>query len=451
MTCLSLELIIMDKNFDLWNSLKKEVDNSNNIIEFRQRDIIFMSLGLNIGYEQDGKGKSYLRPVLVYKKFNNRTFLGIPLTSKAKFDKFHFEFNFSKDKKSYAILSQIRMFDIKRAVYKNRTINNNEYEKLELTLKEFLSVTPLQKKGERVIAICESSISQETSNVNILITGSNGQLGSEIKELSKQFAYNFFFTDKDELDITNKNDIENYIIQNNINTIINCAAYTAVDKAESDEQTADLVNRKAVKKLSKISLENNIKLIHISTDYVFDGKAYKPYCEEYQTNPQSVYGKTKLLGELEMIKINPKNSIIIRTSWVYSYYGANFVKTMLRLGKEKDSLGVIFDQVGTPTYAKDLARTILCILPQIQNSKVSIYNYSNEGVLSWYDFAKEIMKMAKLDCKINPIETKEYPTPAKRPHYSLLNKSKIKSTFNIDIPYWKDGLDDCLKRLGERR
>ena len=166
---------------------------------------------------------------------------------------------------------------------------------------------------------------------------------------------------------------------------------------------------------------------------------------------QSIYGKTKLDGENEIRDINPLNSIIIRTSWVYSYYGNNFVKTMLRLGKEKEELGVIFDQIGTPTYAKDLAITILDIVPQIENSKVEIYNYSNEGVLSWYDFAKEIMKMAKLDCKINPIETYQYPTPAKRPHFSLLNKSKIKSKFNLEIPYWKDGLDDCLKRLGERR
>ena len=443
----------MHKDFDSWNTLKKEVDYSKNIIKFRQRDIIFMSLGLNIGYEQDGKGENYIRPVLVYKKFNSRTFLGIPLTSKAKHDKFHFEFDFSKEKKSYAILSQIRMFDIKRAVYKNRTINNSDYEKLEETLKDFLSVTPLQKKGERVIAICKESISNMEKNVklNILVTGSNGQVGSELKELSKDYSYNFFFTHRTNIDITNKEDIKNFCQTNNINTIINCAAYTAVDKAESDELNADLVNRKAVKKLALISKELNIKLIHISTDYVFDGKAFKPYCESFQTNPNSVYGKTKLDGENEMININPINSIIIRTSWVYSYYGNNFVKTMLRLGKEKESLGVIFDQVGTPTYAKDLARTILEIIPQIDNQKVEIYNYSNEGVLSWYDFAKEIMKMAKLDCKINPIETFQYPTPATRPHYSLLNKSKIKSTFNIEIPYWKDGLDDCLKRLGERK
>ncbi|CAM4015709.1 dTDP-4-dehydrorhamnose reductase [Arcobacter cloacae] len=290
------------------------------------------------------------------------------------------------------------------------------------------------------------------SNIyNVLVTGSNGQLGSEIKELSKEYSYNFFFTDRSNIDITSKESIKEFCRTNNINVIINCAAYTAVDKAQTDEINADLINRKAVKKLALVSQELNIKLIHISTDYVFDGKNFKPYCEEFQTNPQSIYGKTKLDGENEMRDINPKNSIIIRTSWVYSYYGNNFVKTMLRLGKEKEELGVIFDQIGTPTYAKDLAKIILDIVPQINNQKVEIYNYSNEGVLSWYDFAKEIMKMAKLDCKIKAIETYQYPTPAKRPHFSLLNKNKIKSTFNIEIPYWKDGLDDCLRRLGERR
>ncbi|MDX4070014.1 dTDP-4-dehydrorhamnose reductase [Aliarcobacter skirrowii] len=286
---------------------------------------------------------------------------------------------------------------------------------------------------------------------NILVTGSMGQLGSEIKELSSNYNYNFFFTTRDDIDITSKDSIKEFCQTNSINVIINCAAYTAVDKAQSDIENADLVNRKAVKKLSIVAKELDIKLIHISTDYVFDGKNFKPYVEEFQTNPQSVYGKTKLDGENEMRDINPLNSIIIRTSWVYSYYGNNFVKTMLRLGKEKEELGVIFDQIGTPTYAAHLAKTILDIIPQIENSKVEIYNYSNEGVLSWYDFAKEIMKMAKLDCKVKAIETYQYPTPAKRPHFSLLNKSKIKSKFNLEIPYWKDGLDDCLKRLGERR
>ena len=290
------------------------------------------------------------------------------------------------------------------------------------------------------------------SNIyNVLVTGSSGQVGNEIKAISSDYSYNFFFTDRNNIDITSKDSIKEFCKTNNINVIINCAAYTALDKAQSDEINADLINRKAVKKLALVSQELNIKLIHISTDYVFDGKNFKPYCEEFQTNPQSIYGKTKLDGENEMRDINPKNSIIIRTSWIYSYYGNNFVKTMLRLGKEKEELGVIFDQIGTPTYAKDLAKIILDIVPQIDNQKVEIYNYSNEGVLSWYDFAKEIMKMAKLNCKINPIETYQYPTPAKRPHFSLLNKNKIKSTFNIEIPYWKDGLDDCLRRLGERR
>lgn len=288
-------------------------------------------------------------------------------------------------------------------------------------------------------------------NYNILVTGTNGQLGSEIKELSKNYSYNFFFTDRNSIDITSKDNIKAFCQINNINVIINCAAYTAVDKAESDIENADLVNRKAVKKLALISQELNIKLIHISTDYVFDGRNFKPYIEEFQTNPQGVYGKTKLDGENEMRDINPKDSIIIRTSWVYSSFGNNFVKTMLRLGREKESLGVIFDQVGTPTYARDLAKAILDIIPNINNDKVEVYNYSNEGVLSWYDFAKEIMRMAKLNCKINPIETFEYPTPARRPHFSLLNKSKIKKEFNIEIPYWKDSLDECLKIMGERK
>ncbi|MCJ8328003.1 MAG: dTDP-4-dehydrorhamnose reductase [Campylobacterales bacterium] len=290
-----------------------------------------------------------------------------------------------------------------------------------------------------------------SKSLNVLVTGTNGQVGSEIKELSKDYSYNFFFTSRDTLDISCEENIKSFVKEHNINVIINCAAYTAVDKAEEDQVLADKINRKAVKKLAKISKENNIKLIHISTDYVFDGKNFKPYTEENQTNPNSVYGKTKLEGEKEMIKINPENSIIIRTSWVYSSFGNNFVKTMLRLGKSKDELGVIFDQIGTPTYAHDLAYTILDILPNIKNEKVEIYNYTNEGVLSWYDFSKEIMKMAKIKCQINPIETYQYPTPANRPHYSLLNKSKIKKEFNISIPFWKDSLDKCLKVLGERQ
>lgn len=299
--------------------------------------------------------------------------------------------------------------------------------------------------------------------LNILVTGSKGQLGNEIKELSTSYNYDFFFTDKDNLDITNSNAVNQFIKINDINIIINCAAYTAVDKAESDEESADTINHIAVKNLALSAKKHNIKLIHISTDYVFDGKNYMPYTEEDKTNPNSVYGKTKLAGEQEIIDINPKDSIIIRTSWVYSSYGSNFVKTMLRLGKEKEQIGVIYDQVGTPTYARDLAKAILDIFPSINNEKVEIYNYSNEGVLSWYDFAKEIMRMSKsnmcrerseempLGGQINPIETCEYPTPAARPHYSLLNKSKIKNEFNLSIPYWKDSLDECLQKMGERK
>lgn len=299
---------------------------------------------------------------------------------------------------------------------------------------------------------------------NILVTGSNGQLGSELKELIQHSCnpagtrtifniqdYDFYFTSSKELDITDHKKVREYIIANNIKIIINCAAYTAVDRAEEEKELADRINHLAVKNLAELSKELGIKLVHISTDYVFDGTNFKPYREDDRTNPRSVYGQTKLEGEKAIQDINPLNSIIIRTSWVYSSYGNNFVKTMLRLGKERESLNVIYDQVGTPTYAKDLAGTILDIIPQINNDKTEIYNYSNEGVLSWYDFAKEIMKMAKLDCRINPIETKDYPTPAKRPHYSLLNKSKIKSTFDIRIPYWKDSLDECLRKLGERK
>ncbi len=286
---------------------------------------------------------------------------------------------------------------------------------------------------------------------NILVTGSKGQLGSEIEALSGGYDATFFFTDREELDITSEEAVARFVTENHIDAIINCAAYTAVDKAESDAENADRINHLAVKYLAQAAKEHGIKLVHISTDYVFDGMNYRPYIESDPTGPKGIYGATKLAGEQVMREIDPSNSIIIRTSWVYSYFGANFVKTMLRLGKERDELGVIFDQVGTPTYAKDLAQAILDILPQLEDENVEIYHYSNEGVLSWYDFAKEIMKMAKLECRVNPIETKQYPTPAARPHYSLLNKARIKEKFKITIPYWKDGLDDCLRRLGERR
>lgn len=287
--------------------------------------------------------------------------------------------------------------------------------------------------------------------LNVLVSGANGQLGSEIRELSSSYPYSFHFTDKNELDITDEKAILTFTKKHQINAIINCAAYTAVDKAESEVEVCDALNHLAVKYLSNAAKEGGAKFVHISTDYVFDGCGFVPYVEDMLTSPRSVYGKTKLDGENALLHVAPKNSIIIRTSWVYSSYGANFVKTMLRLGKERETLGVIYDQVGTPTYARDLAKVILDILPKIDNETPQIYHYSNEGVLSWYDFAKEIMRMAKLTCKIEPIETKSYPTPAKRPHYSLLNKTKIKETFGVEIPYWKDSLDECLKKMGERK
>lgn len=287
--------------------------------------------------------------------------------------------------------------------------------------------------------------------MNILVTGSNGQLGSELQTTSSNYNYNFFFTCKEDLDISDEESLQKFVLNNNINIIINCAAYTAVDLAEKEQKLADKINHLAVKNLANISKNNDIKLIHISTDYVFDGKNYKPYSEKDNTNPQNVYGQSKFTGENALLNAHVKNSIIIRTSWVFSSFGNNFVKTMLKLGKDKESLGVIVDQIGSPTYALHLARTILDIIPLINNQQTQIYNYSNEGVLSWYDFAKEIMKMAKIKCKINPIETKEYPTAATRPHFSILNKSKIKEEFGIEIPYWKDGLDECLKKLEERK
>jgi len=304
-------------------------------------------------------------------------------------------------------------------------------------------------------------MNNELRRYNILVTGANGQLGREIKQLvinqKNTFEKNnltFYFTTKDQVDITNKKEIEEFVKTNNINIIINCAAYTAVDKAETEAKIADAINHLAVKYLAEISKERDISLIHISTDYVFDGKNYKPYVETDPTNPQSIYGKTKLAGEKAIQSINPPNSIIIRTSWVYSEFGNNFVKTMLRVGKERDSLKVVYDQIGSPAYTRDLAKAILQIIQHstfnIQHL-IQIYHYSNEGVCSWFDFAKEIIQMANLNCKVEPIETKEYPTPANRPHYSLLNKAKIKRDFQIEIPYWKDSLSDCLKRLGEKR
>jgi dTDP-4-dehydrorhamnose reductase len=283
---------------------------------------------------------------------------------------------------------------------------------------------------------------------NILITGSNGQLGSELRALEAEYTnYNFIFTKTTKLDIINHKVVEEFINAHKINFIINCAAYTAVDKAETQFVIADKINHLAVANLARIAKENNIKLIHISTDYVFDGTSHKPYAEKDPQNPQSVYGKTKFDGEKAIIKINPANSIIIRTSWLYSRYGNNFVKTMLRLGKERDELNVVADQIGTPTNAADLAKAILTSLPQIKNKIVELYHYSNEGVCSWYDFAKAIFEIKELAINVKPIESTQYPTPAKRPFYSVMNKRLIKATYKIRIPYWKDSLAACLRKI----
>ena len=287
---------------------------------------------------------------------------------------------------------------------------------------------------------------------NILVTGANGQLGSELKDVSSRCPNDtFIFTDKDELDICNHNTVKEFIVKNNINIIINCAAYTAVDKAEEEFELSNKINHLAVKNFASIAKEYNIKLIHVSTDYVFDGRNHVPYQETDKPNPQSVYGVTKLAGENAIQEINPADTIIIRTSWVYANYGHNFVKTMLHLGNERKELGVIVDQIGTPTYARDLAKTILEILPKIQNENVEVYHYSNEGVCSWYDFAKAIFEIKNIKVKVNAIETFQYPTAAKRPHYSVLNKSKIKQQFQIEILNWRDSLIDCLKQLNDQK
>lgn len=283
---------------------------------------------------------------------------------------------------------------------------------------------------------------------NILVTGANGQLGSEIRAVAPKYSnYNFIFTNVQELDICNHNGVQQFITENNINAIINCAAYTAVDKAEEQFEVADKINHMAVANFAQIAKDNNIRLVHISTDYVFDGKAYKPYTETDIPNPQSLYGKTKLAGETAMQHIGPANSIIIRTSWVYSSYGNNFVKTLLRLGKERDELNVVADQIGTPTNAADLAKAILDILPKIENKEVEFFHYSNEGVCSWFDFAKAIFEIQDLRIKINPIETWQFPTPAKRPFYSVLNKNKIKEKYKMEVPYWRDALKECLNKI----
>ena len=287
----------------------------------------------------------------------------------------------------------------------------------------------------------------------ILVTGSKGQLGFELTKLAADNSNQFFFTDIEELDITSKDAVIDFCNSKGIEIIINAAAYTAVDKAETEQSKAELVNSTAVSNLVDACLSQNRILIHVSTDYVFDGKSHIPYKEDDITSPTGVYGKTKLNGEKIILeKLN--NAVIIRTSWLYSSHGNNFVKTMIRVGKEQGKLRVITDQVGTPTYALDLASAILAITEQIKvktPDKTEIYHYSNEGVASWYDFAKAIIEISDIYCNVTPIETYEYPTPAQRPSYSILNKRKIKEHFNISIPYWRDSLIKVLDILNKNK
>ena len=282
--------------------------------------------------------------------------------------------------------------------------------------------------------------------MNILVTGCNGQLCNEMQLLEKENPqHTYFNTDVAELDITNQEAIEQFVASHEIDGIVNCAAYTAVDKAEDNEEFCSVLNSIAPAYLAAAIEKRSGWMIQISTDYVFDGTQHTPYVEDDDTCPNSVYGKTKLVGELNVQKLC-KQSMIIRTAWLYSTFGNNFVKTMIRLGQEKPELGVIFDQIGTPTYARDLAAAIFTAI----NKGVvpGVYHFSNEGVISWYDFTKAIHRLAGITtCHVRPLHTAEYPTPANRPHYSVLDKTKIKQTYQMEVPYWEESLRECIEKL----
>ena len=282
--------------------------------------------------------------------------------------------------------------------------------------------------------------------MKILITGCNGQLGNEMQLLEKENPqHTYYNTDVAELDITDQQAIERFVDEHAIDGIVNCAAYTAVDKAEANETLCQLLNAEAPAYLAHAVGRRGGWMIQISTDYVFDGTKHTPYVEDDDTCPNSVYGRTKLVGEINVQKLCER-SMIIRTAWLYSTFGNNFVKTMIRLGREKPELGVIFDQIGTPTYARDLARVIMTAIQQ--GIRPGIYHFSNEGVTSWYDFTKAIHRLAGITtCRVRPLHTAEYPTPAARPHYSVLDKTKIKQTYGIDIPYWEESLADCIEHI----
>lgn len=285
-----------------------------------------------------------------------------------------------------------------------------------------------------------------TQNKIILITGSQGQLGSEFHKISFAFPqYQFIFSDRKSLDITDEQAVNDFFSKNKITVCVNCAAYTAVDKAEQEKELAEKVNTTAVGYLAKACKEHDVQFIHISTDYVFNGKATRPYLSTDQTNPVNFYGSTKLAGEQMAIALNDK-TIIIRTAWVYSSFGNNFVKTMMRLMKDRESIGVVNDQLGSPTYAGDLAEAIMHIINQ-DHFIPGVYHYTNEGITTWYNFAKEIAMLIKTKCVVNPISTEQFPTPAARPAYSVLDTEKIQSIFNLQIPNWQDSLQKCLAEI----
>lgn len=281
---------------------------------------------------------------------------------------------------------------------------------------------------------------------NILVTGSKGQLGNEMQVIAVRYPqFHFIYTDVDELDLCNAVAVETFFDSHPIHFVVNCAAYTAVDKAEDDYELCYRINEDAVRILGEVAHRHHARVVHISTDYVFDGRSYLPYTEDMPVSPATVYGKSKLAGEQLLMKVCPE-AVILRTSWLYSVFGNNFVKTMLRLGRERNQLNVIYDQVGTPTYAADLADAILHIIAS-EKWKPGVYHYSNEGVCSWYDFTRSIHQLAGIDCQLIPIESKDYPAKTPRPHYSVLNKSKIKTSYGMPIPHWEDSLHRCIDVL----
>ena len=285
--------------------------------------------------------------------------------------------------------------------------------------------------------------------MNILVTGANGQLGNEMQVLAREnLQHTYFFTDVQELDICDEQAVYAYVSEHKIDIIVNCAAYTAVDKAEDNVELCDKLNNIAPGYLARAAQANGAAMIQVSTDYVFDGTAHIPYTEEEPTCPASVYGSTKLAGEQNVMD-HCEKAMVIRTAWLYSEFGNNFVKTMLRLGNEREQLSVVFDQIGSPTYAGDLAAAIFAVLVQAEADAFvpGIYHYSNEGVCSWYDFAVKIMELGNAPCRVLPIESKDYPATAARPHFSVLNKAKIKTIYKISISHWEASLRECMKRI----